>query len=633
MCGGEYDRQELGRSAAPSGRDASWRILDAVCAFVWVLDARGCVLDANRSSLEGAGLRLEDVRGRALWDCPWWSASEEERRKLSSACEIARRGEVVQGEAVVKMTCGERAIDLQIEPLRSAEQRIVQLVLSAVDVTERRRAEADLKASEARRRMASEVARVATFEWDIVNDAYRWSPELEALYGLAPGTFEGTYAAWAKRLHPDDLPTTEAAIRVAFATGSLRTEWRAVWPTGEVRWIEARAIVVHDASGQPQRMLGANFDVTERRELRDALEAVAHRQRAMFEQAAVGMAEVAPDGRMLHSNARLRELLGYTDAELRECTYRDLTHPDDMDGSVAKFERSLAGESESFSFEKRYVRKDGSSFWARVTSALVRTPAGHPDHFVSVVEDIDAQKKAAEQRDDRLRFAEQFVAILGHDLRNPLHAITIAASFLRNESRGQSKPAARILASAGRIENMVTQLLDLTRARIGGGIAVERRPAVLDDIVANVVDELAHTHPGREIRCSFGLPVHGEWDGERLGQVVSNLVANALQHGAPSAPVDVRLATRGASAVLEVHNSGPAIPPDLRAALFEPYRRGPAKGRKVRGLGLGLYITRQIVLAHGGDVAVKSSEGGTTFTVTLPRRSEAPGDDVQAPLQ
>jgi signal transduction histidine kinase len=125
--------------------------------------------------------------------------------------------------------------------------------------------------------------------------------------------------------------------------------------------------------------------------------------------------------------------------------------------------------------------------------------------------------------------------------------------------------------------------------------------------------------------------VHGEWDGERLGQVVSNLVANALQHGAPSAPVEVRLATRGASAVLEVHNSGPAIPPELRAVLFEPYRRGPAKGRKPRGLGLGLYITRQIVLAHGGDVAVTSSdEGGTTFAVTLPRRPEAPRDEAPA---
>jgi PAS domain S-box-containing protein len=620
------DRQQLA-GTAPRARDPEWRIVDAVCAFVWAVDLQGRVLDVNRSSLDAAGLRLEDVRGRALWECPWWSNSEEERRKLRSGCEIARGGDVVRLETFLKMAGdAERAVDLQLAPVRDAQHQVVQLVLSAVDVTDRKRAEKDLKASERRRRIASEVALVGTFEWDIVNDTSHWSPEVEALYGLSPGTFEGTYADWAKRIHPDDRASAEAAVRVALTTGSLRAEWRVVWPSGEVRWLESRTVVLHDASGRPLRMLGANFDITERRELRIALEAAAHRHRAMFEQAPVGMAEVAPDGRLLHANPRLREFLGYTDLELRQRTYRDLTHPEDVGSSDANVERTLAGECERFSFEKRYIRKDGSTFWARVTSTLVRTPEGAPDHFVSVIEDIDAEKKAAEQREElhrqekeRVRFAEQFLGILGHDLRNPLNAITIAASLLRKESRGPNRPAERILASAARIQNMVTQLLDLTRARIGGGIIVERHPVVFDDVIANVVDELAHAHPGCEIRCFFGEPVRGDWDGERLGQVVSNLVANALHHGAPSTPIDVRLATVGGAAILEVHNAGSPIPADQLAVIFEPYRGAPAKGKKSRGLGLGLYITRQIVLAHGGDIAVTSNAQRTTFTVTLPR--------------
>jgi PAS domain S-box-containing protein len=595
-------------------------MLDAVRAFVWGVDLEGRIFDANRSSLEEAGLRVGDVRGLLVWESPWWRHSEEEQRKVRRACEVARSGEVVHCEAMVRMARGDRAVELQVAPLRDGRGRAAQIVLSAVDVTERKRIEADLKASDSRRRIASEVAHVGTFEWDIVNDSSHWSPEVEALYGLAPGTFEGAYADWAKRVHPDDWPETDAALRASLATGTFRAEWRVVRPNGEVRWLEGRADVVRDTRGRPLRMIGANIDVTERRKLREALEAAALRHRAMFEHAAVGMADVAPDGRFLHSNARLRAILGYSESDLLQRTYLDLTYPEDIGPSVTNVERTLAGERENFSFEKRYVRKDGSTFWARVTSALVRTPRGAPDHFVSVIEDIDDEKRAAGEREDRIRLAEQFVGILGHDLRNPLNAIMIAASYLRRESRGTSKPAERILSSAARIDNMVTQLLDLTRARIGGGITVERVPVALDDIVVDVVDELAHAHPGHEIRCALERPVRGDWDGERLAQVVSNLVANALHHGPPASPVDVRVTSHGASALLEVHNSGPPIPADVHAALFEPYRRGPVRQRKTQGLGLGLYITRQIVLAHGGDVTVTSSEEeqGTTFAVRLP---------------
>ena len=139
-----------------------WRLVDAVGAFVWATDLHGRVLEVNRSALDEAGIELEDVRDRVLWDCPWWEGSDEERRKLQSACEVARRGDVVRGEAVLKMAREERAVDLQVAPLRDARGRLVQLVLSAVDVTERRGVEADLKASESRRRIASEVARVGT---------------------------------------------------------------------------------------------------------------------------------------------------------------------------------------------------------------------------------------------------------------------------------------------------------------------------------------------------------------------------------------------------------------------------------------------------------------------------------------
>src|SRR5262249_12904336 len=142
-------------------RDPEWSVLDAVCAFVWALDLQGRVLNVNRSSLQAAGLRLEDVRGRALWACPWWSGSDEEQRKLQTACDIAAGGEVMHYEAILTMAHdAETTVDLQVVPVPDAHGRVVQLVLSAVEVTDGRRATNDLRASERRRRIASEVALV-----------------------------------------------------------------------------------------------------------------------------------------------------------------------------------------------------------------------------------------------------------------------------------------------------------------------------------------------------------------------------------------------------------------------------------------------------------------------------------------
>jgi signal transduction histidine kinase len=224
------------------------------------------------------------------------------------------------------------------------------------------------------------------------------------------------------------------------------------------------------------------------------------------------------------------------------------------------------------------------------------------------------------QREER-RLGEQFVAVLGHDLRNPLNAITMAASILKRNARWDEKLAERILSSAARMSTMVGQLLDLARSRLGGGIPIERKPIALNDVVESACDELRHANPSRDIRCTLAPDVRGDWDAERLAQVVSNLVGNAVQHGDPARPIEVRLATRAREAVLEVRNFGPPISRDLLPVLFEPYRGG---GGDRRGLGLGLFIADQIVRSHGGRIDVTSTtESGTTFCMRLPTSAPA----------
>jgi signal transduction histidine kinase len=258
------------------------------------------------------------------------------------------------------------------------------------------------------------------------------------------------------------------------------------------------------------------------------------------------------------------------------------------------------------------------------TSAVPARSDDGLDLVISVFEDISESHRLQEQRAQTMTFAEQFMGILGHDLRNPLQAIMMATSLLVEQGKLGEREAKRVLqiaSSSRRMARMVDQLLDVTRARLGGGIAVDRTRGDLVKSVTSVLDELSAAHPTLKLRRSLPSELVGEWDRDRLEQVVSNLVGNAVQHGDLERPVTVTLSVVQDSVVLDVHNEGAPIPEARIEDLFAPWIRGAEDvPRRTKGLGLGLFITREIVAAHGGTVDVTSSaDEGTHFVVTLPR--------------
>ncbi|WP_257461516.1 PAS domain S-box protein [Archangium lipolyticum] len=231
-----------------------------------------------------------------------------------------------------------------------------------------------------------------------------------------------------------------------------------------------------------------------------------------------------------------------------------------------------------------------------------------------------------QEAQEAIRVREDVVAIVSHDLRTPLNAITLSATSLLkrgNLDAHTAKATHRIRSAADRAGRMIRDLLDFNQARMRG-IPTHRGPLDFHEQVLRVVKEVRLAHPDRHIAFHSSGEGWGEWDGDRLAQVVTNLVGNALQHGPAGSPVRVSTRSEDSSVLLEVHNEnvGRAIPPEVLAKLFEPYRRGPEAGAGQGSLGLGLFITRQIVLAHGGSIDVRSTpEEGTTFTVRLPRHS------------
>jgi signal transduction histidine kinase len=222
---------------------------------------------------------------------------------------------------------------------------------------------------------------------------------------------------------------------------------------------------------------------------------------------------------------------------------------------------------------------------------------------------------------------EMFIAILGHDLRNPLGAVLTAASFLATEGGLTDRNltmATRIRRSAERMNALVGDLLDFTRSRLGRGIPVTPAPVDLGEVATEAIEEIRPQHPGLDIRFERSGDLQGRWDRARVIQALSNLIGNAVQHGAQGAPIHVAAVGESDAVSIAVHNSGAAIPREDQLKIFDPYRRiSDAGGQEVPGsLGLGLFITAEIAAAHGGRVEIESTdERGTKFTLRLPRRS------------
>jgi signal transduction histidine kinase len=216
---------------------------------------------------------------------------------------------------------------------------------------------------------------------------------------------------------------------------------------------------------------------------------------------------------------------------------------------------------------------------------------------------------------------EMFMGILSHDLRNPLATIAMGVNVLleRGVLPSQRDVIELISSSTSRMTRMVAQLLDVTRSRLAGGIAIEHGPCDLVQIVRGIIAEAEVAHPDRDFDLVGVGELLGQWDADRLEQVVSNLLANAVLHGSPDRPVTVSVGVDGGEAVLRVHNWGTAIPVTVLPTIFEPYIRGGNRELRTTGLGLGLFITSQIVCAHQGRIDVRSTADlGTEFTVTLP---------------
>jgi sigma-B regulation protein RsbU (phosphoserine phosphatase) len=356
----------------------------------------------------------------------------------------------------------------------------------------------------------------------------------------------------------------------------------------------------------------------------------------LFENAPCGYLTMGPDGRIAKVNTTLT---AWTGLEANKFIGRRLHQFLNMAGRIyyethiapllrmQGFFNEFALDFETAAGERLPVianaceRRDAEGVLL-FTSVVVIRATDRRRYERELVESRSQLQKGLATERETAELREQFIAVLGHDLRNPLAAISAGARILQRSGALKEHKHLRVLdminTTVTRMSDLIDDVLDFARGRLGSGIVLNRDATQpLDPVLEQVVDELRTASPDRVIETSFGITEPVDCDRARVGQLLSNLVGNALTHGSADQPVRVGAETEGGELKLWVANAGEPIPATAMDRLFEPFFRGDVRDSR-QGLGLGLHIASQIAQAHGGRIDVTSTADGTRFVFRMP---------------
>ena len=535
-----------------------------------------------------------------------------------------------------------RVIHSQGDVMRDASGRAIRMFGTQQDITALRQAEKELRARQEMLDLAQKAARAVAFDWYIGarESENRWSTELEAMYGLEPGTFDRTYQGWRKLVHPDDWPSVMLAIKHAHQSGDVAAEYRVIHRDGTVHWLQAKGRMFLDAEGRPERMVGFMIDVTDRRHAEEELRAAETRFRTFVDHAMDAF--FLHDGQLnvVDVNRQACESLGYKREELIGMHPRAFDATLDEASMLKLAERVARGET--VTFETLHRRKDGTLFPVEIRTGTFEQGGRF---YLALARDISERKLAEEtlrEKDNALQMARtelarvsrlttlgELTASIAHEVNQPIGAmVTNAAACARwlaarPPDMAEARSAlANIVADGKRAGEVIARIRALTRRQAPRMELLDVNRKVRE-VLALAEHELK-TH-GIVLRTELAPALPGvAGDRVQLQQVLINLIVNAIEamSGVDDRARELTIVTavkEPGAVVVEVRDSGPGLEEEGAERVFEPFYT-----TKAQGIGIGLSISRSIVEAHGGRLwANPNRPRGAVFRFSLPAAVEA----------
>ncbi|VGO23461.1 PAS domain S-box protein [Pontiella sulfatireligans] len=407
----DITEQREAQLALKQEREYTDHLIQSANVMIVSMDTKGLITNMNPAAETVTGYQADELIGQNWMEM---LIPPEHFPETHAALQEALSGTVPEHyENVILTQSGEERIISWSNSEIRRHDTVIGITSIGVDVTEQKQAQAFLVESEDRLRLATAAARVAIWDFDPRSNAVFLSPEWKQQLGYEDDEFESRIEEWESRLHPDEREEAFDMVEdyLAGRIPEYAKEFRLRHKDGSYRWIYTRGEKQLDDAGNPVRILGCHVDITERKLAQARLEESESRFRATFEQAAVGIAHVSPDGHFLRINQKFCDIVGYSRDEMRALTFQDITHPDDLDADVAEVQRLLDGEGDTYSKDKRYIHKNGSIVWITLIVSLIRDDDAQPKWFAAVVKDITEQKlaeMALQESEEKFRsFIEQ----------------------------------------------------------------------------------------------------------------------------------------------------------------------------------------------------------------------------------
>jgi PAS domain S-box-containing protein len=591
-------------------------------------DANGICLDANTAYCRILGRTCEEVVGHPFAEFAHPDDAEVYDRhhaRLSlgeiPAYQIEKRylrpdGAVVTG----LLTCS-----LVRDEMGNTLYDIGQLQ----DITERKELEAALRERETQ--LGSIVAQLpaAIYRFAAVPDSrYTFaSAHFEEMVGLPIGPEGVTLEDYFARVHPDDVAAVRAADAASEATGApFDVQYRLRSRDDTWVWVHDRSTPERDDRGAIVAWYGVLLDISDEKRLEVLARETEARFRAAFDHAPIGLALITPDGWMREVNFALGDLLGYGEGELLTMTFDALVHPDDLPDLLEQVAHMWENGSGTYRFDARCLHKEGHVVWTRSTVSVVRDEDG-TTYAIAQVQDTTDQRQLEMERAVMLaserEYARQLrlltemrtdlMAMVAHELRTPIAAARIMVSMLATKELPLAEEARTFAAIFGQVDQLDRLVSDFANVAAAerDNFSVQLHAVPLGVLMGGAAT-YAETGLTEHAFMMDPVPAVNVWcDPERIGQVLQNLLANAAKHTPPGTAVTLRARRDGDWVSIEVADTGPGIPPEDLPLIFEKFGRGrETTDREMPGTGLGLYLSRGIVEAHGSELTLQSPPGG-----------------------